>query len=747
MSTLTQHNITKHVRQGRTAEPVTATQMLQGTAGAYEQMLAAEWVAAPGVESVMPRHDWAQSGMSDTYDAFKFCGDWADGRQHIYAGCACYVVKVPKDARTGAPCNITNVAFQLFGDRWLADGARVFMAFSDSAQPIRDMREILALPDATPALMAVTPDNAGSDSTANVALVPEVTQPTNPAAYIHLYLVLADYLSHRGAWVEGSATLAAWSVEVTYSREVEPDALAFNYMHGWRQALNMAMTAATGNEAAPIVNRVKSQFHRHKFPPLNLADRWMALDWAAKQAMVDGAGNLFLGAAKEEGAQGVDTTAQINVGRPSLAPAVWFDENEFVQARKSVAYFSCPRDVPAGMTLWLNVGADAFTGSGTALRILVYRDPLSSLVNTANFWNGVGAVSLPLVGMREFKNVDAGGWVGVPLNNFAATQNLVVAAAISEVAHDDVHGGNAPIDESGFVSLVGFDLRDAHISRVLTPADPDAGQHTYTPAPVLETYSAPPPAPISIIGIDVSGGMALFNGIFLADEGGTVEFESYKAPQFLTFHAVVSGDVGQLQLAPGKTAFWEVATGTNVEIVSQGPASCEVKITGHGNFSLAYSAQDGMTPPNLIGKTSGVSFCKPDAFTVEDVGEIIPDLHNIVANSGTTANFHMSGVKVFRNGVASDRHVVQWRRRRYRRTSPGDYDTVNSIAESWQTTFGAVANNIYTIPSSGLTDGSGASTYYHTRIDVQYRVVAGDKAVLCGPVSLYVTWIGEAPPP
>jgi len=228
-STVTRHLVTKCVRQGRTPIALTSTQTRQAAAAAHARMLAAKWEFSEDVKSLMPPHNPRRDGApSPSYDAFKYCADWDDGRytQHVHAGCACYTLAVPADALAGAPCAVESVAFTLFGDRWLQDGARAFVAFSNDDAPLADMDEIAALPNATAPLMAVTPSNTGADSSAAVALSIQGAQPANPKKYIHVYLLLADYLTHRGAWVEGSATLDADSLAVTYSRDVAEDDLA-----------------------------------------------------------------------------------------------------------------------------------------------------------------------------------------------------------------------------------------------------------------------------------------------------------------------------------------------------------------------------------------------------------------------------------------------------------------------------------------------------------------------------------------
>ena len=67
--TLNTHIITKFTRQGRTENRFATTQMGQATASAHTAMLGAGWEESPWLESVMPRHDWAQPDPYPMFDA------------------------------------------------------------------------------------------------------------------------------------------------------------------------------------------------------------------------------------------------------------------------------------------------------------------------------------------------------------------------------------------------------------------------------------------------------------------------------------------------------------------------------------------------------------------------------------------------------------------------------------------------------------------------------------------------------
>jgi len=224
MPLLNNHIVTKFVRQGRTPVQFASVQVLQANMAALAQLRAAQWEEAGSLESLMPRHDWAQSGASPLYDAYLFNGDWENDtwRQHVYAGCACYVVEVPADARMGDPCAINSVTANVFGDRWLQDGAMFYLRRTDDPRPLSNFDDILALPDAVGPLMAVNRDNNGTDPHDTAVFTPGGGQPNYPARYIQIYVLLKNYLHFFGAWAEGSATLDARSIAVDYSRNIRP---------------------------------------------------------------------------------------------------------------------------------------------------------------------------------------------------------------------------------------------------------------------------------------------------------------------------------------------------------------------------------------------------------------------------------------------------------------------------------------------------------------------------------------------
>jgi hypothetical protein len=219
-TTITYHRTTRHVLQGRTPIPVSVTAMDAALSAAYAAMAAAAWRPASSLTSNLPRHDWQQTGTSDAYDAYAYCGDYdTDLRtQHAYMGAVDYCLKTPTSASAK---NIVSVQATLHGDRWLADGAKVSVIPSASATP-PTWAQVLAATTQSAAVMAVVPGNTGPDST--YALDIDLPALTNVTAYIHVVLRLASYATRRGAWIEGGAMLDASTLQVEYTGTVTADA-------------------------------------------------------------------------------------------------------------------------------------------------------------------------------------------------------------------------------------------------------------------------------------------------------------------------------------------------------------------------------------------------------------------------------------------------------------------------------------------------------------------------------------------
>jgi hypothetical protein len=219
-TTLNIQRFIRSVRQGRTPEPVSCTAMAACTRQAFDALVAASWTRVEEREAGLPRHNWAQTGFSPRWDAAKYCGDYADGYQHGYASVVCYTIRMPADALAGTAAKIASVSIPVRGDRWLADGCDIGIKLSASATP---PAWDAAPDDAVAGQLAVVPSNTGSDTSATVAF-DWSSAPKTSLAYLHITLRLTDYLTHRGAWIEGGAMIDGANIAVTFNRDVAPDA-------------------------------------------------------------------------------------------------------------------------------------------------------------------------------------------------------------------------------------------------------------------------------------------------------------------------------------------------------------------------------------------------------------------------------------------------------------------------------------------------------------------------------------------
>lgn len=249
MSSTYQFSFKRHVLRG-VSDLMSITAMPAMTALAYDRMSAAQWIEVSEQESDLPRHDWAQSGFQDSFDAAKFCGDYAAGRQKAYACAACYTMKIPADALAGTVAKVESIFATVYGDRWLAEGAIVSAFLTASATPpawatiidIASTSYIASSPDPAPEADAVTvPDwgaplrkiersNTGPDTSYPATLAPAVLP--DALQWLHVVIRLSDYLSvpqltlstggtRDSAWIEGGAKLDGATLAVTFDRSVD----------------------------------------------------------------------------------------------------------------------------------------------------------------------------------------------------------------------------------------------------------------------------------------------------------------------------------------------------------------------------------------------------------------------------------------------------------------------------------------------------------------------------------------------
>lgn len=221
-------NYTRRTLTGLSDVPQGASGISRLAATAYAAMAAAAWRESDA-KPHNPVHDYDRSAPQG--DAFKACwGYSADDRtEQGAAGAVCYSYKLPEGSYT-----VTAVAVPVIGDRYLDLGATLAVIASSDATP-PSWADCLAAADRatglcrTDAQEGVAPnDRVPQTETAEVAL----TDAAEPGQWLHLVLMLDDYLAVRGAWIEGSAMLdpGGLSMTVTGAAPSEPGNPGYDLM-------------------------------------------------------------------------------------------------------------------------------------------------------------------------------------------------------------------------------------------------------------------------------------------------------------------------------------------------------------------------------------------------------------------------------------------------------------------------------------------------------------------------------------
>lgn len=251
MSAKYNYNFKRWSLRGK-SDLMSITAMPAMTTLAYERMAAAAWLELAETDSDLPRHDPMQVGAwADTYDAAKFCTDYANGKQYAFACAACYTIKIPAEAQAGTKAKVEAVIATVYGDRWLGEGAIISAFLTASATPpawadiIDGSTALASSPDPAPAADAVTvPDwraplrqitrsNTAPDNDYAATLTPATA--TDATAYLHVVIRLSDYISVRqisatdggtrdSAWIEGGAKIDGTTLAVQFDRAVTADA-------------------------------------------------------------------------------------------------------------------------------------------------------------------------------------------------------------------------------------------------------------------------------------------------------------------------------------------------------------------------------------------------------------------------------------------------------------------------------------------------------------------------------------------
>jgi len=255
-TTLLNSRFVRYVKRGRTEAPVSVTMMPSAVRQAYDALVNASWIRVPEKNSTLPRHNWAQSGHSNNFDAYRFCGDYANGSQHAYAGAVCYTYRIPSSV-LGAE-TIEKITIPAYGDRWLADGVNVNIYTASGQFPQKLMGH--GVVEMTGQL-SVVPSNTGSDSSASLVYTPETPLSTSGVEYVHIVLYLTNYLKYRGAWIEGGAAIDGFNVLFQYSGTVTADTLNYFDAQDSQVFMYYAMEPTTTGTVAPIRTAYASRSH------------------------------------------------------------------------------------------------------------------------------------------------------------------------------------------------------------------------------------------------------------------------------------------------------------------------------------------------------------------------------------------------------------------------------------------------------------------------------------------------------
>lgn len=193
---------------------------------AYTALLRADWTQSAD-PPFLPVHDNGQTANKTIPrgDAWKcsYGYDSTARTERSACGAVCYSFALPSDAYSGTPANISTVSLSLAGDRYLEAGVDLYLVPSASPTP-PSISDLLALTPvgtycATSDQSPTKPNERHGVSEAVAATPGVAAQP-----YLHIALLLHDYTTNRGAWIEGGAMLEGAAATIGFSREVAEDA-------------------------------------------------------------------------------------------------------------------------------------------------------------------------------------------------------------------------------------------------------------------------------------------------------------------------------------------------------------------------------------------------------------------------------------------------------------------------------------------------------------------------------------------
>lgn len=225
------------VAQVYTGAPRSKSSYLSMMAENLEALMACPWRAAADVPATLTGHDFtAASYLSDAFDAYKMTGNYnSNSMTEVgYAGMAAYRFKIPSSAIAAPAAGaLVSVALPVSRDRFCRSGVRVAVELTDRATPSTDWATVRGTDETSATTLAQSAAYllAGSPG-ADTVTIAVPSGSGNPAAYLWVYVSLADYTDHWTMYspteqrlyaIEGSAMLAGPAAAVTFAGEVTPD--------------------------------------------------------------------------------------------------------------------------------------------------------------------------------------------------------------------------------------------------------------------------------------------------------------------------------------------------------------------------------------------------------------------------------------------------------------------------------------------------------------------------------------------
>ena len=226
---LTLNPIRRHFVTGLSKGPQGADGMATLAREAYLAMLAAPW-SDDSREAMMPVHEYDRD--PPTGQAYKCVWGYDKVGRTIQSACGaeCYTYRIPADALDDQNADgvalVQSVAMRIIGDRYLDQGVCIWCELSPVATPFPLSNAIASFAGTAYLDTQSQLDADGNPITPNKrtgmsASITTDLEDATPELYLHVYLFLADYLSVRGAWIEGGAMFADGDAVVDFSRDVE----------------------------------------------------------------------------------------------------------------------------------------------------------------------------------------------------------------------------------------------------------------------------------------------------------------------------------------------------------------------------------------------------------------------------------------------------------------------------------------------------------------------------------------------